>query len=163
MRVVTRALSMASIVSGRPGPVPGAGGNWAAAGGRRSSPRRRISANDFGKRKEPPLEDAIISSSFSPAGFCEKQIPRSARDDNELMSIPNFCSRPRSKAVYSDGTSEQSAGCTEPAKGHCRITLDQTRNAEMPRAISSKPHLRAAPVCQKSHPQPSMVRTAGSG
>ena len=29
MRVVTRALSMASTVSGRPGPVPGCGGNWA--------------------------------------------------------------------------------------------------------------------------------------
>src|SRR5580704_1835106 len=32
MRVVTGALSMASIVSGRPGPVPGAGGNCGDAG-----------------------------------------------------------------------------------------------------------------------------------
>src|ERR1700744_2563103 len=31
MRVVTAALSIASIVSGRPGPVPGAGGNCARA------------------------------------------------------------------------------------------------------------------------------------
>src|ERR1700720_611609 len=31
MRVVTRAFSMASTVSGSPGPVPGAGGNWALA------------------------------------------------------------------------------------------------------------------------------------
>ena len=33
MRVVTRALSIASIVSGSPGPVPGEGGNWAPARG----------------------------------------------------------------------------------------------------------------------------------
>src|SRR5271165_2211487 len=32
MRVVTRALSMASMVSARPGPVPGAGGNCAQIG-----------------------------------------------------------------------------------------------------------------------------------
>jgi len=32
MRVVTRACSMASIVSGKPGPVPGAGGNCPHAG-----------------------------------------------------------------------------------------------------------------------------------
>src|SRR6202035_4968771 len=31
MRVVTRAFSMASTVSGRPVPVPGAGANWALA------------------------------------------------------------------------------------------------------------------------------------
>jgi hypothetical protein len=33
MRVVTRALSMASTVSGNPGPVPGAGANCAKVTG----------------------------------------------------------------------------------------------------------------------------------
>src|SRR6516164_10735339 len=47
--------------------------------------------------------------------------------------------------------------------GHCLITRVQTRNADMPRAISSSPHLRAGPVCQKSHAQPSMVKIAGTG
>src|SRR6266852_1460529 len=37
MRVVTRALSMASTVSASPGPVPGAGGNCAATGVERAA------------------------------------------------------------------------------------------------------------------------------
>src|ERR1700676_2045618 len=37
MRVVTRALSMASMVSARPGPVPGGGGNCAHARGNRAT------------------------------------------------------------------------------------------------------------------------------
>lgn len=37
MRVVARAFSMASMVSGRPTPVPGAGGNWEWASGATAS------------------------------------------------------------------------------------------------------------------------------
>jgi hypothetical protein len=54
-------------------------------------------------------------------------------------------------------------GAFSCAKGHCRISRVQIRNARRPRAISRSPHLRMGPVCQKSQAQASMVRTAGSG
>src|SRR6266478_602663 len=49
------------------------------------------------------------------------------------------------------------------SNGHCFIVLVQTKNARTPKRISSSPHFRAAPVCQKSHAQPIMVNTAGKG
>src|SRR5579859_244545 len=60
MRVVTRALSMASIVSGRPGPVPGAGANCGEAGCAERDPSRIAKRNDptdlWSKRfTQPPL------------------------------------------------------------------------------------------------------------
>ena len=49
------------------------------------------------------------------------------------------------------------------SNGHCFIVAVQTRNASTPSTISSNPHLRAAPVCQKSQAQPIIVNTAGKG
>jgi hypothetical protein len=56
MRVVTRALSMASMVSGRPGPVPGAGGNCANANGEEAKVRRNKNQAKRELLKDPPAK-----------------------------------------------------------------------------------------------------------
>jgi len=68
----------------------------------------------------------------------------------------------RQAAPYKESVAAGS-GAFSCAKGHCRISRVQIRNARKPRAISRSPHLRMGPVCQKSQAQASMVRTAGNG
>src|SRR5260370_8565249 len=51
----------------------------------------------------------------------------------------------------------------ELSKGHCLTSRARTRNASAPSAIPANPHFRVEPVCQKSHAQPIIVRTAGTG
>src|SRR5579863_218274 len=73
MRVVTRAESIASIVSGRPGPVPAAGGSCAREERGRSAARRRVIVRRV-RVKWPPfvrlgenVYDEILRASLSDA------------------------------------------------------------------------------------------------
>src|SRR5580700_4186726 len=67
MRVVTRAETMASMVSGRPGPVPGAGGNWAREGSGRSAVKIKSVARRM-RFKRPPKRTSVVDAPQTPEG-----------------------------------------------------------------------------------------------
>src|SRR5580704_67579 len=67
MRVVTRAASMASMVSGRPGPVPGAGGDWARVVDEKSVVRSRSDAMRM-RFKRPPKRTSVVDAPQTPEG-----------------------------------------------------------------------------------------------
>src|ERR1700687_5757031 len=66
MRVVTRAFSMASTVSGSPGPVPGAGGNWAL------TLEAKISSTHRRRQKDAQPELAVT---HRPAASAHWEVP----------------------------------------------------------------------------------------
>src|SRR5216683_3237675 len=129
IRVVTRAPSMASTVSGIPRPVPGAECICARTG---------------------PLENVLIR-------LTKKSVRQIFKDSSKtLREVPIgfYCDRTIGCDVLFVGFF---------SNGHCFIAAVHTKNASTPSAISSSPHFRAAPVCQKSHAQPNIVKTAGRG
>src|SRR6266566_1685805 len=88
---------------------------------------------------------------------------------NRKPSIPGSPNVENRSSRNLQGKAAQNCYC-EPAtvdcelsKGHCLTSRARTRNASAPSAISANPHFRVEPVCQKSHAQPIIVSTAGSG
>src|SRR5580698_3865226 len=67
MRVVTRAESMASMVSGRPGAVRGGGGNCEREGRARSAVKSKSVARRM-RFKRPPKRTSVVDAPKAPEG-----------------------------------------------------------------------------------------------